>query len=86
MTIPQLTSAIATDTDFWRTLAEGLCTLLAGLLAFMGRRVLKAVDALDEKFEKVLMSFAARNDEWQKAFTRYDDRLDSLERRRKPRA
>lgn len=90
MTLAQLTASLPADADFWRTTTEGLCTILAGLLAFMGRRVLKAVDALDEKFDKVLDTFEKRNSKWQVMFSETEMRIDKLEgqveRRKRPRA
>lgn len=80
MTLAQGVVAVAQDAD-WRAVAEALCAILLGLVAFMAKRVQSAVDAMGPKLDR----FYKQINEWNianvKSFAGMELRVGKLEDR-----
>ena len=81
MTFVQVAVAVVNDSDFWRSLSEALGTLLLGLLAWFGRRIVKVVDSLDGKLNGALDRFSSHNDKVQGIMSALELRVEKVEAR-----
>lgn len=68
MTLAQI-AATAGDTGFWHDLAEGLGTILIGLVAWIGR-------SLDRKLDRALERLSEWNDKFQVQQTKQDSTIE----------
>ena len=91
MTFAQMVAAAsgATHEFDWQSVSEGLGTVLLGLLAFMGRRVLHSLDAMSDELRGFYARLTKSNDETARTLAAMELRVGALEnisdRRRKPR-
>lgn len=80
MALTQGVVAAAQDTD-WRAVAESLCAILLGLIAFMAKRLQTAVDAVGPKLDR----FYKQINEWNianvRSFSDIELRVGKLEDR-----
>ncbi len=73
--------ALAAEAFDWRTFAEALCAVLLGLIGFMARRVLEAVDAMEIKLDRFYTQITQWNGANVKSFADIEVRVGRVEDR-----
>jgi hypothetical protein len=70
---------VASESNIWQAIAEALGTVLLGILAFIGRLLLKKVTGLDTKLERALERLNDWNQSFQITMTDHETRLWNLD-------